>query len=76
MQALIKAVGKGKKALEKELLTYLADPIPALVEMVTVQLLSIHADGEQTLDERNYVLTVRTKSRSRGILHSSGHGMV
>lgn len=56
-QALFKAVGKGQKALEKELLTYLSDPVSALVEMVTVRLLSIHADGEQTLDERNYVLT-------------------
>lgn len=27
--------------------------------MVTVQLLSIHADDEQTLNERNTLLTVR-----------------
>jgi hypothetical protein len=63
VQALFKAVGKGQKALEKELLTYLSDPVSALVEMVTVRLLSIHADGEQTLDERNYVLTVRQQWR-------------
>ncbi|EFN59698.1 hypothetical protein CHLNCDRAFT_33552 [Chlorella variabilis] len=56
-QALAKAAGKGGKALERELLTYLSGPLASLKEMVTVQLLSIHADGEQTLDERNVLLT-------------------
>lgn len=33
--------------------------------MVTVKLLSIHADNEQTLDERNTLLTVRARQAGR-----------
>ncbi len=34
--------------------------------MVTVKLLSIHADNEQTLDERNTLLTVRARQAQAG----------
>ncbi|KAL4422175.1 hypothetical protein ABPG77_006864 [Micractinium sp. CCAP 211/92] len=50
------ASSKGK-AQEAEILTYIADPFHMVQVMVTVKLLSIHADNEQTLDERNTLLT-------------------
>ncbi|KAL4458477.1 hypothetical protein ABPG75_013342 [Micractinium tetrahymenae] len=44
-------------AQEAEILTYVADPFHMVQVMVTVKLLSIHAENEQTLDERNTLLT-------------------
>jgi hypothetical protein len=74
VQALARAAASGREALEKELLTYVSGPLAALKEMVTVQLLSIHADGEQTLDERNMLLTVRWRGGGRELCVCGGGG--
>ncbi len=46
---------------QQEFLTYLVGPRKLLVEMVTLKLLSTHAEGEQTLDMPNVLITVRRK---------------
>jgi len=50
-------VDKSGDAQEGELLTYVADFTSAVQVMTTVQLLSSHADDEQTLDEPNTMIT-------------------
>ena len=51
-------VDKSGDAQEGELLTYVADFTSTVQVMTTVQLLSSHADDEQTLDEPNTMITV------------------
>ena len=53
-------VDKSGDAQEGELLTYVADFTGTVRVMTTVQLLSSHADDEQTLDEPNTMITVST----------------
>lgn len=56
LQALVDKTGD---AQEGEFLTYLGDFTSTLKVMTTVKLLSSHADDEQTLNERNTMITVR-----------------
>jgi lipoxygenase/linoleate 9S-lipoxygenase len=57
MQALVNAELGPKQ--EKLFLSYLGDVIKVWVNMLTVSLLSSHADDETTLDEKNHYLLVR-----------------
>ncbi|PSC75994.1 lipoxygenase [Micractinium conductrix] len=56
-QAYKKLAGSQGHSHEAEILTYVADPLSMVKVMVTVKLLSIHTENEQTLNERNTLLT-------------------
>ncbi len=55
------------EAGQQAAVSFYASPVAAVTQMLTVKLLSTHADDEQTLDEVNTLLVVRSIVRLRSV---------